>query len=253
MSAPASARNPWFPFVVRSGRPRLRLFCFPHAGGNASVFRTWRNRLGEEIETWSVQLPGRASRLGEPPFVRMGPLIEALLPQVAPLFDVPCAFFGHSMGALIALETARALEDAGLPGPQRLIASGFQAPHLPACRPLPHDLPEPEFLERLRLLKGTAPGVLEDPELRALVLPTLRADLELVHLHPAPQPAPLRCGVTAFAARQDDDAPLERMREWERFSAPGRFSFREFEGDHFYLFAREGEVTAAVRSELGLG
>lgn len=250
MTGPSDARSPWFPFVVRSARPRSRLICFAHAGGNAAVFRTWRNRLGDDIEVWSVQLPGRTGRFGERPFVRVGPLVEALLPQIEPLMDLPCTFFGHSMGALVAFEVARALDRVGQTGPRRVIASGFQAPHLDTRQPLPHDLPEPEFLDRLRLLKGTPPGVFEDPELRALVLPTLRADLELVFTYQAPMPEPLRCGFSAFAGDKDEDAPAELMREWERFSRPGGFRMRVFEGDHFYLFAHEAEVVAAVRAEI---
>ena len=90
-----------------------------------------------------VQLPGRGARLNEPAFTRMGPLVDAIVAEVT--FDGPFAFFGHSLGALVAYEVARVLHATGRRQPDRLFASACPAPHLPRIDPPIHQLPDEEL------------------------------------------------------------------------------------------------------------
>jgi medium-chain acyl-[acyl-carrier-protein] hydrolase len=122
----------------------LRLFCFPYAGSGATVFRRWPASLPAGVEVCGVRLPGREGRLREPAFDRLAPLVEALAAALPPALDRPFAFFGHSMGALVAFELAHRLRRDGRPGPRHLFVSGRTAPqcHLDTCR---HTLPEPQF------------------------------------------------------------------------------------------------------------
>src|SRR5881398_82569 len=91
----------WIDYLKPNPRANVRLFCFPYAGGGASIFRTWANDVPTGVEVCPVQLPGRESRLIEQPFTRLSPLVQALAQAISPYLDVPFAFFGHSMGALI--------------------------------------------------------------------------------------------------------------------------------------------------------
>src|SRR5262249_36980729 len=122
--------NPWIAAHRSSPHCTIRLFCLPYAGAGASIFRSWSAQLPTQIEVCPVQLPGREERLSEAAFERMEPLIEELSTALNTYVDRPFAFFGHSMGALIAFELARRLqEDRGL-CPKRLIVSGRRAPAL---------------------------------------------------------------------------------------------------------------------------
>src|SRR6266545_727426 len=44
---------------------RMRLFCFPHAGGGAAAYRSWPDLIGEDIDIVAVRLPGRENRVVE--------------------------------------------------------------------------------------------------------------------------------------------------------------------------------------------
>src|SRR4051812_38568638 len=101
--------DPWLPFTRPNPAARLRLFCFPFAGGGASAFRLWSQGLPLTVDVCPVQPPGRETRFREPAYTRLPPLVTALADALRPHFDRPFAFFGHSMGAIVAFELAREL------------------------------------------------------------------------------------------------------------------------------------------------
>ena len=133
-------------WVVRSGRgePRLRLLCFPYAGGGASSFRGWADQLPAHVEVCALQLPGRETRLKEQPLARLPDLIAALVAETRAYRQCAYAFFGHSLGGLIAFELTRALRRRGERLPLQLFVSACGAPQLP----------EAERLRRIRQRQG---------------------------------------------------------------------------------------------------
>jgi surfactin synthase thioesterase subunit len=147
---------------------RLRLFCLPHAGGGAVEYRSWSDDLSEDVEVHPVHLPGRESRLQEPAFDRIEPLVEALVEALGAGPRRPYALFGHSMGALVAFELARELRRRSGPAPKHLFLSGRSAPRYPSPARAVHSLPEADFIEYLRTLNGTPDVILGDAQMRAL-------------------------------------------------------------------------------------
>src|SRR6266404_5241949 len=176
----------------------LGLFCFPYAGGSAATFRSWQHGLPESIEAFPIQLPGRGGRLSEAPLHHLQEIIEALARALAPFFDKPFAFFGHSMGALIGLELSRWLRRERNLIPVHLFVSGRRAPQLSETEPPTYNLPEPEFIERLRRLNGTPQEVLDHPELMQLMIPLLRADFSVCETYEYKSEPPLDCPLTVF-------------------------------------------------------
>ena len=240
--AVAGTGTPWIAYHKPRPEARVRLYCFPHAGGGASIYRTWPGALPPQIEVLPVQLPGREARIREPAFTGLPPLIANLLPALGRgLLGGPVAFFGHSMGALIAYELARALRGAGSPRPLHLFVSARRAPDLPARTEPIHALPEPEFRQRLRELNGTPEAVLEHPELMELVGPTLRADFTLIESYEPVSAPPLDCPITAFGGVDDRDVSEEEVASWRRFTTAG-FQLRMLPGDHFFLGQASGET-----------
>src|SRR5205814_4666171 len=183
----------WIQYYQSKPQACLRLFCFPYAGGGASIFRTWSENLPPEIEACPIQLPGRESRLLEAPFSQLFSLIEPVAQALLPYLDMPCAFFGHSMGALVSFELARYLRRQHGLSPVHLFVSGRRAPQLSDPDPPIHPLPEAEFLEELRSLKGTPEEVLQNTELLQLLLPLLRADFAVCETYAYAPETPLLC------------------------------------------------------------
>src|SRR5215216_2206361 len=134
---------------------RMRLFCFPYAGGTAAVFRNWPRYLPSEIEVCAIQYAGRGGRLSEPLSEDVVDVMNGVYSDLQPLLKKPFAFFGHSMGALVSYEFARRLQRENQPGPFELFVSGCIAPHERIIQDLTYDLPEPEFIAELGRLQGT--------------------------------------------------------------------------------------------------
>jgi medium-chain acyl-[acyl-carrier-protein] hydrolase len=246
---PAASASPW---IVRPRpRPRaaLRLFCLPYAGGAASLFAPWAGALPETIELVAVQPPGRAERLFEPPHATMAALVEALLTALMPLIDRPFALFGHSMGALVSFELARALRRAGGPAPAHMIVSGHRAPQLPSARPPTHRLPEPEFLAELQRLNGTPPEVLAHQELMQLLIPLLRADFAICETYAYTEAPPLACPILALGGLADAHVARADLEAWRPQTSAG-FALRMLPGDHFFLNAERHLLLRLLAREL---
>lgn len=246
-----SEHQAWFVSHRRSPRARLRLYCFPYAGGGASLFRKWADFLPDAIEVAAVQLPGRESRLHEAPFQRLEPMVEALTGAVRDHADLPFAFFGHSMGALIGFEVARSLRREHLPGPVHLIASGAAAPQIPRREPAIHGLSDGEFLSELHRYGGTPQAVLEHEELMKLLMPLLRADFAVCETYAHTPGAPLACPITAFGGAGDTMVSHEDLAAWAQ-QTDSTFHTQMFPGGHFFLSSAQSSVHGAIAEALGI-
>jgi medium-chain acyl-[acyl-carrier-protein] hydrolase len=245
MKAPSA----WFQKSHVRGRVELKLFCFPYAGGTASIYRNWANNLPPTIQIISVELPGRGGRLSEPPFVSFTPLISALAEAMLPLLDAPFGFFGHSMGAVIGFELARYLRRSYGREPHALFASGRRAPHVPDTDPVTYNLPHDEFIEELRRIDGTPREVLEHAELMELVIPLLRADFQLIQTYEYIQGDPLRSSIYAYGGLQDDEENRERMLKWKE-QTDSRFKLHMLPGDHFFLRSSQSLLLELLTRDL---
>jgi len=224
----------WFSVAQPNPRASVRLFCFPYAGGDAQVYRAWPRHLPPSVEVLAARLPGRGLRIKEAPYRDLAPMVAAVASAITPYLDRPFAFFGHSMGALISFELTRLLNERGDRSPAHLFVSGRRAPQIPNDRPDTYDLPDAEFVEYLRSLKGTPAEVFDHPELLELMLPLLRADFSVVETYQNRPGPTLDCPVTAFGGESDEEVRVEEIKAWGE-QTTGRFDARIMPGDHFFL------------------
>lgn len=242
------AKTPWVTAIGQNPHALLRLFCFPYAGGGTSAFRGWASKV-PQVEVCPIQLPGREARLAEPPLTRLSLLAETLAPAIAAFQDIPYAFFGHSLGALISFEVARQLRRLGQRQPVHLIASGRMAPQIKDEKPSRHILTDDALLEELRHLEGTPSLILEDPELVQFFLPIIRADFEICETYLYSPEPPLDCPISAFGGEGDDRVHLEGLAAWE-LQTRDRFALRMFPGNHFFLRDCESSLLRVIIQDL---
>jgi len=225
----------------------LRLWCLPYAGGGTSAWNAWMAPLAGVAEIAGLRPPGRESRLREPPARRCEAIVADLLPRLEPHLGRRYAFAGHSLGALLAFELARAIRARGWPAPAALVVSGARAPDQPRREPDLHGLPEAEFIVELdRRYQGIPPAVRNEPELLALLLPVMRADLEVFETYAyAPEP-PLGVPILALGGRADPHVAPAELEAW-RGQTTAAFAAELFPGGHFFVQSELAAVTARAR------
>jgi medium-chain acyl-[acyl-carrier-protein] hydrolase len=228
---------------------RLRLFCFPYAGGAASVFRNWSDGLPADVEVCPIQFPGRGTRLTEPPFSQLSQLVEALTETLLPLLDKPFALFGHSLGSLVIFELARRLRANHQVRPVRLFVSAGPAPQIPHRGHPIHSLPEKEFAAELHRLNGTPAELLNHDELMEIVLPSLRADFALYESYQYSSGPPLNCPISTFGGLSDQKVSHSDLEAWREQTSLS-FSIRMFPGDHFFLKTTQPLLLRAISQQL---
>jgi surfactin synthase thioesterase subunit len=242
----ATERRPWL-VNCRSGTG-LRLIGFPYAGGGPSLFRSWSPDLVPDIELCAAHLPGREARMKDAPIGDLRLLVAELVDAIGPSCDRPLALFGHSIGGLVAFACARELRRRFGITPVHLFVSGCPAPQLRDhdrwC-----DLPDSEFLERMRRFNGTPREILEHAEMMELMLPALRADFSLRETYVYDDDLPLGCPISAFGGMADQAVTPQQLEPWKAHSSDG-FQLWLFQGDHFFIRTAQTAVVEAVGSLL---
>ena len=232
----------WIPVRSKPIDPRIRLFCFPYAGAGASIYRSWSI---SGIEVCGIQLPGREGRITEALYRSMDRLVDEAANAISRYDDLPRAFYGHSMGALVAYELIARL------GGAHLFVSGCSSPRrVPAQQQL-HRLPDAELIAAIASWNGTPEAVLREPELMSLMLPVVRADLEIFEQYATSSGTLLQCPITAIAGDSDDRAPAAGMENW-RSVTKGPFRLHVIKGGHFFLRDSRQTLLELIQRELGV-
>lgn len=241
--------NQWFVCPQPNPKAETRLFLFPYAGGGPPAFTTWCKEFPDTIEVWIVHYPARGSRYKEAPVKELSVLVEQIHQAIQVLIHKPFAFFGHSMGGMVAFDLVRTLRQKNSLQPVTLFISACGAPHIPRPHKPMHALPDEEFLKALKDLNGIPAEVLNHPDLMKLLLPTLRADFELFETYHFASASPLDCPIVAFGGLDDPRVSRERIEGWSLHTS-SNFKSRFFDGDHFFINTAKKPVIAEIRSSL---
>lgn len=245
-----------FTVPVRVARPGFRLVCFPYSGAGASVYFSWGREFARDgIELWNVQYPGRESRIAEPPIVTFARMIQTLVDAFGAMpADLPLAFFGHSLGTVIAHALACELSRLGKPAPVHLFLSGRNAPHHLRELDRMHELDDAALIEAVARFGNLPESVRNEPELMELLVPILRADFALLHdyhqTRPPPEETPiLSCPISVFGGEDDPWTSPCGLAEWQRYTTRG-FVLRTYPGHHFFLNQSPDSIRSAIREDL---
>ncbi|MET7357976.1 alpha/beta fold hydrolase [Streptomyces sp. NPDC005562] len=231
----------------------MKLYCLPYAGSSARMYSGWSARLPDSIELVPLELPGRGTLCTRPPISELDELMDHLATAVkesgAESGTDSYAIFGHSFGAVLGFELAKTLQARGAPPAAAVIVSAGLPPHQVPQGPPVHTLSDEEFKRHLGALQGTPAELLENDELLALYLPSLRADYKILDTYRADREAKISAPVLALTGTLDDSVGADAVQEWAQYTTGGFRSVR-IAGDHFFLAAAEAEVVRSVAGVL---
>jgi Predicted thioesterase involved in non-ribosomal peptide biosynthesis len=231
---------------------KIKLFCFPYAGGSASVYNKFNKFLDENIEIVPVEYAGRGKRSNECFYPDISCAIEDICNEVLrQIKDSEFAFFGHSMGSVITYEVCKRIRDMTGRVPVHIFVSGRYPPHiLKEGKPL-HILPDEGFIEEIIKIGGTPREVFENKDFAQLFMPILRADYKLIELYSFSDKEVIsfNSGLTVFNGTKDNIVKKDELIEWQKYSAY-TINVYEFDGGHFFLNNYTKEISEIINCTL---
>jgi surfactin synthase thioesterase subunit len=222
----------WLRMLRAASSARRRLVCFPYAGAGATVFTSWGKGLRDDIELRAVQLPGRQERHREPLLTRISEMRDRVLEALDALPPLPLIFYGHSLGGLLAFEVARRLATRD-DGQLSLIIGACRPPHHEPRPTSIRHLPSEDFIAALERRYGS-PSELRDPQLRAVALPVLRADITAAETHAFEAEPALRLAMTVLVGLRDQSSPPMLAAGWRNL-ATGELQVHQVDAGHLFL------------------
>lgn len=227
-----------------------RLVCLPHAGGSASYYFPFSAALSPTAQVLAVQYPGRQDRRSDPSLSSVPELAEAVYGALADVPDLgEFAMFGHSMGAVLAFEVARLLEQRLGIQPERLFVSGRRAPSR-VRHERAHTLNDDGLVAELTTLDGTDSRLLADPEMRELLLPMIRSDYRAIETYRCDPGATVSSPISVLTGDADPRTSIEEARDWRQHTSAD-CTVREFSGGHFFLNDHQPEIAKFITHATG--
>lgn len=227
------------------------LFCFSYAGGSAAVYNKFNQYLDKNIKMIPIEYAGRGKRINEEFYSNISCAIDDIYKEVIQyIYEYEFAFFGHSMGTVIAYEVSKRVKEKCGREPVHIFVSGRYPPHINKIENHLHILPDDKFKDEILKVGGTQNEVFENKELAQLFIPILRADYRLIELYKCNDDiTKFNAGITVFSGKDDKIVGKNEMFEWQKYS-DYLIDVHEFDGGHFFINNYTKEIVEIINSTL---
>lgn len=215
---------------------KIKLFCFPYAGGSSVIFHKWRAHVGPNVELVPVELAGRGKRINAPLYKDLNEAVVDVFELIkTDLTNSRYALFGHSLGCKICYGLAQKIRENDLPEPLHIFFSGSKAPHVKRIDEKQfHLMNDEDFKKEVIELGGTPPEFFEHKGLLDLFLPVLKNDFRIAEEDALIEEInPFDTNITVLLGKEDDLIP-EECDGW-KLHGKQICSIHYFEGGHFFL------------------
>lgn len=239
----------WIANKKPNDRAKIRIFCFPCAGAGASYFRNWHEQFLPEIDFLTMQLPGRENRFSEPLYKNMTQLVRDFAESLRPYMNMPFAFFGHSLGALICYELTKYLRRTHNPIPLQLFIAAYRAPHLPNPKPILHNLPDDDFIDELMYYRGIPEEIIQNKEMLELITPIIKADYKIHETYIYKPEERLGCPIMVFGGIEDGFVSFNDLEGWREETA-GECQIRMLPGGHYFINDNCALIVKTIKDNL---
>ena len=229
---------------------RVRLFCFPYAGGGAKTFREWDHKMPSGVGVYPVQYPGRENRMGEKPIEDLQTLVQEVYGSLKNVLNdgTPYIFYGHSLGTKVVYELTRLAEKEDLTPPLKVIVSAGRAPHYIEPKPIYH-LPDDDFIHELKRFSGTPVSVLENRDLMNIFLPMLRADFKVDETYRKNQVDLITTPIHGIMGSEDQEMDLPELLAWKDYTS-SEFTYETIQGPHLFVDSNPQDLINTLSNQV---
>lgn len=226
----------------------MKLYMIPFAGGSCYSYRPLEQLIEEKIDTQVFELPGRGKRILESFVENHSEAVDDICRQMDVYNAEEFAFFGHSMGAILAYLVTIRLKEEGKKLPKHLFLAGHRAPNCRQRSIVKHELPKKEFISELQKLEGVPKQLLEDPETMDFFEPLIRADFRVIEGYCQNEIVQVPVPITLFMGDKDDITNKEKE-NWKSFTSEN-FIYDEYVGGHFFIYQHKDQIMKTILDSL---
>ena len=238
-------RSVWVRKVNNPLKVHAQIVCFPPNGGGATSFRNWSTNMAKQgWEMFVVQPPGWEERFTEAPVDDLQEIVQAVSSELAKLLTpTRFVFYGHSLGALLAFESAHYLQAKHTLCPRHLYVAAWSAPTIPYKHPhnVPLDVFEPStpthvltsYVQHFTYLD---PLLAANPAILKRLKPCLAAGVNMCKAYTYKHAHELPCHITTLSGSKDDFAPTSNMPGWAKLlDKKYKYGTEVYRGAHMFL------------------
>lgn len=226
------------------------IFCFPFAGGNKYSYRELKLKSPQHLNFITLEYPGRGARIGETLIKDINLLVDDLYNQVKEAIqNQDYAFYGHSMGGLIAYLLTVKIHQNKNREPLHLFITGTTGPSaISRGEKKRFKMAQEDFLQEIRDFGGMPDELLENEELLYYFEPILRADFEASENYSHSNYPVLNIPVTVITGIEED-MEIEDIELWQKESTY-KVEFIRLPGKHFFIFDYVHEIIQIISKKL---
>ncbi|MBM7586120.1 surfactin synthase thioesterase subunit [Bacillus pakistanensis] len=234
----------WIPNRLNAEKSKVRLFCFPWAGGGASFYLTYFKSINPDIEVCPIQLPGRENLYSLPFYNDMDSLCHDLLRDLKKFMsEKSYAFFGHSMGGIISYMLVKQMLKDGFNIPEHVLISASAPPDQLSIDP-------DGDIEDLLITNETDQEIMENNELLDIYLPILKADLALLKSITEVKPGIVdSIPFTIMGGKSDKLLPYQSLESWKK-RVNSLNDITLYDGGHMYIKNNQSHVIHDIETIL---
>lgn len=227
----------------------MRIIFLHHGGGDQYAYRRYKALM--EAQGWEgvyFDLPGHGERFSEPLLGDIHEIAADAYEQLKPYFKGDYAFFGTSLGTLVAFLLSHKMMQNGDELPKHLFLASRKCPNSHLKREHISHLSSEDFWEKIRLYGGCPPALLNNIELREVYEPLLRADFQALEGY-VPQERQLLPMPATILFGTNDSMSMEEMKTWQQhFEQPA--DILEYAGGHFFCYLKTDEMMQLMQTKL---
>ena len=226
------------------------IYSFPFAAGSRYSYTPLMKTTPDWLKWIPMDYPGRGRRLFEPPMITLTAIVQDLKQKLLAQPKAPFAFYGHSMGSLVAYLLTVDLIREDKPLPIHLFLSGRGGACIPEKQRHALQMIRDEIVQEVQNMDGDLSLLLQNPKQFDQYEQVLRADVaaldsynyDQVNMGPLPTPA------TVFIGSADIYTTAQAQLWQHDFQAP--IDVHTLPGGHFFIFPQADVITRIIAEKL---
>jgi surfactin synthase thioesterase subunit len=228
----------------------MYLYAFPYAAGSQFSYTPFVKASPTWLQWKAFDYAGRGKRMFEQPTTNIHDIVAEFVSYFTQNLKTPYAFYGHSMGSLIAYLLTVEFEKIGLPAPKHLFLSGRGGACIPERYRNAANMTREQIIAEILEMDGKIEALLQNEKMMNVYEKVLRADVMALERYDYQLGTTKKLAIdaTVFIGDNDIYTPAQAQRWQQEFSNP--IELYTLTGGHFFLYDHLATIMTVIQNTL---